>query len=80
MDQDTQSFFHSHVDGGSSCVVAAYVFNISGGHVLGLFSTLEKAHTWVDTFEDDHSVTACVFSPYVIDVPEFGNVSVQQRQ
>lgn len=80
MDAETQAFFKSHTESGASYVVAVYVFDDEGGHVLGLFSTLENAHAWADTFEGEPRITSCLFSPYVVDVPEFGNVAVKQRQ
>jgi hypothetical protein len=35
-----------------------------------IFSTQEKAQSWVDTLPED---VAAIFVPLVVDVPEFGN-------
>ena len=37
----------------------------------GIFSTMENATAWADK-----QTSPCVIAPFVLDVPEFGNVEV----
>ena len=46
---------------------------------VDIFSTREKADAWADKFDADDGY-ACVFVPYVVDEPEFGNVPRRERQ
>lgn len=50
-----------------------------GDKDYAVFSTIEKARAWCDTLCEetyDHTVAA----PFVVDVPEFGNVPKRDRQ
>lgn len=69
--QDTLEFYERHcaMPGG---VVIAFCYSADGDEMVsGVFSSLEKASEWVATHQDEGSV---IFSPYVIDQPEYGNV------
>lgn len=71
IDPETRAFYDRHCStpGG---VVLAHIYDSDGDEMeTGVFSSLAKAHEWVGTRVD---ATAAVFSPYVIDAPEYGNV------
>lgn len=79
-DLEVDAIFRLHTSGGPQNVVLAIV-TCDGRERYGIFSTLDRAHEWADTFDcDDEESSGAVFVPYVIDVPEYGNVPKGQRQ
>lgn len=76
---DIDPFYAAHAAGGPGNVVVVHVVLKDGGERLGIFSTIEKARAWSESLDDDahHGV---VFVPYVVDVPEYGNVPKGERQ
>lgn len=74
-DKDLLDFYEQHcaMPGG---VVIAFCYDGDGEAAeTGVFSTLEKASEWVSAHQIEGSV---IFSPYVIDQPEFGNVPAKE--
>lgn len=66
---DPDGFYERHRGGsGNVVVVLAYSHGIER---TGIFSSIEKAQEWRDTLGDDWT---CIFAPYVVDEPDFGNV------
>lgn len=76
---EVDEFYALHAAGGSGNVVAVHAQRKDGGERLGIFSTVERARAWSDSLSDDEYVGS-VFVPYVIDVPEYGNVPKGERQ
>ena len=66
---DPDGFYQRH-RGGSGNVVVVFAYS-DDDMITGIFSSIEKAEAWRDTIGEDFS---CVFAPYVVDVPDFGNV------
>lgn len=80
-DPEIEAFYAKHAECGPSHVVVAHIYRQGSHEITGVFSTLQKAREWVDSFgADDHDDVAAIFSPYVIDTPEFGNVPERMRQ
>lgn len=79
MDAETAQFWAKHAAGGPTHVVLAIAVYKEGGFRNGIFSDIEKATAWSDALDDDE-YGHVVLSPYVIDVPEFGNVPQSQGQ
>jgi hypothetical protein len=75
------AFYAAHAAGGPGNVVLALAQPIIADHGerIGVFSTIAKARAWADTLSEDE-FAGVVFSPYVIDVPEYGNVPKGERQ
>ena len=63
----------------SKPVVIAVLLKEGEQERVDVFSTREKADAWADKFSGDDGY-ACVFVPYVVDEPEFGNVPRRERQ
>jgi len=82
MSAETARFWADHIAGGPGNVVVALAQPLPGvehGERIGIFSTIENASAWADTLSEDE-FSGVVFVPYVIDVPEYGNVPEGERQ
>ena len=79
MSDSAETFYAQHAAGGPTNVVVAYAIRKDEGQDIGIFSTLQKAREWSDALSDDR-YHGCVFAPYIIDVPEFGNVPKEAQQ
>lgn len=83
IDAETRTFFDDHAAGGPSNVVIVH-FYADGNERVGVFSTLEAAYRWVDKVRDDERLeddeSCAVFVPYIIDVPEYGNIPKNKQQ
>lgn len=66
----TDPFWQTH-RGGSGPVVVVHAIN-EDEERFAIFSCIENAEAWADELDDDWS---CVFAPYVVDEPEFGNAT-----
>lgn len=78
-DETPEQFFARHVAGGPTHVVAAFAERAIDGCDFAVFSSLALAQAWADGL-DDADYDGVVFVPYVIDVPEFGNVPREMQQ
>lgn len=67
--EEWRGFYDQH-RGGTGNIILVSIFG-DGLERVAMFSCIERAEEWADTFGDDARV---VFSPYVIDEPDFGNV------
>lgn len=76
---DIDAFYAEHAAGGPGNVVAVHAMRRDGRERLGVFSTFEKARAWSDSLSE-REYSSVVFAPYVIDVPEYGNVPKGERQ
>jgi hypothetical protein len=76
---ESTRFWAEHAAGGPGNVVAAYARRNDGGETLGIFSTIALAEAWAESL-DEEEYAGVVFAPYVIDVPEYGNVPKEERQ
>jgi hypothetical protein len=67
---EVAAFFASHCStpGG---VIVVEVWADGERQQTGIFRSFDKAMAWRDRFGDDG---AAIFSPYVLDEPDFGNV------
>lgn len=70
-ENEASEYYRRHCSIYGGVVVAFHIKDDGGVDVLGIFSTLEKAHEWVDEHVDEGDL---LFSPYVVDEPEFGNI------
>lgn len=75
---DTEKYFEKHEAGGPTHVVVAKAVGRHGNDCEGIFSSIANAQAWADTL-DDENFHGVVFVPYVIDVPEFGNIAKDTR-
>lgn len=66
----TDPFWQTH-RGGSGSVVVVFAIRTDEEQVA-VFSCIENALKWADGLDEDW---CCVFAPYVIDEPEFGNAT-----
>lgn len=64
----TDPFWETH-RGGSGPVVVVFAIR-DEEEKIGVFSCIENAKEWADKFDEEWT---CVFSPYVVDEPDFGN-------
>ncbi len=62
------AFFEKHCAGGG--VISTLVVLPDGSDREGIFSTIDKAEFWVDSFGPD---AIAVHSPKIVDYPEYGN-------
>ena len=77
---EVDEFYAEHEAGGPTHVVMAIgVCKGSDGFRNGIFSTIAKARAWANTLSDDE-YEHVVFAPYIVDVPEYGNVLKRHRQ
>jgi hypothetical protein len=68
-----QEFYAKH-RGGSGPVVVVTAVDIWGNERQGIFSSLERAKAWRETLGSDFT---CIYAPYVVDAPEWGNEAQQ---
>lgn len=66
--EEWRGFYEQH-RGGSGNIIMVSVF-LDGMDRVAMFSSIERAEEWANTLGDDVSV---VFSPHVVDEPDFGN-------
>lgn len=76
---DAERSFDDHVAGGPTNIIVATAI-CNDGDFIGIFSTYAGAQKWADSWEDDEECKGIVFAPYVIDVPEYGNVPKAEQQ
>lgn len=68
----TRNLYLEHCSSNNGVVL---VNAINGdNHINGIFSCLEKAQQWTDGLGDEW---ACIFSPFIIDEPDYGNAVKQ---
>lgn len=75
---EVRAFYAKHCASGG--VVIVQVLDGSGGlDDMAVFSSLDNAHAWADgLWRSEHDDRRCLFIPYVIDVPEHGNLDPHQ--
>ena len=67
-DEELDEFYRKHRGGsGSVIIVSAYG---DGDERQAVFGSVEAAREWSDALGESWS---CIFSPYVVDEPDFGN-------
>lgn len=74
-DPEVAEFYARHC-AFKGAVVLVTVFSDGGEkeHV-GVFSNIDSAKAWSDRVHDKEAdVEAALFSPYIIDVPDYGNI------
>lgn len=71
--EEWRAFYNKH-RGGTGNVIMVSVFGGGKLNRVAMFSCIENAEKWASTFGDDVPV---VFSPHVVDEPEFGNATKQ---
>lgn len=69
---DPDEFYAKH-RGGSGSVIIVMAIN-KNAERMGVFGSIETAQLWALEFGDDWH---CIFSPYVVDEPGFGNETKQ---
>ena len=70
--EEWRGFYNQH-RGGSGNIIMVTAVPPSGElrkARIAMFSCIESAEEWAQTFSDEHQV---IFAPYVIDEPDFGN-------
>lgn len=70
---DAPEYFKGHRGGSGPVVLVIAVSDHGDGERHGIFGSIETAMAWRDTLGDDWT---CIYAPYVVDVPEFGNRTV----
>jgi hypothetical protein len=68
---DPDGFYDRH-RGGSGNVIVVHAYS-DDDQITGVFSSIETAQAWRDSLDEDE--WTCVFAPYVVDEPDFGNVT-----
>jgi hypothetical protein len=79
LSEDIDAFYAEHTAGGPTHVVATIAVRKDGSSDFAVFSTLDKARAWSASLSEE-TYEHCVHSPYIVDVPEYGNVPKGQRQ
>ena len=69
---DPDGFYERHRGGSGNVVVVFAYSEFNYDELTGIFSSIEKAHAWRDTLGDEWT---CIFAPYVVDEPDYGNVT-----
>ena len=72
--EEWREFYDQHRGGAGNIIMVSVFGNRKSENRVAMFSCIEKAEQWADTFGDGVQV---VFSPHVIDEPEFGNAVKQ---
>ncbi|WP_296201744.1 hypothetical protein [uncultured Hyphomicrobium sp.] len=67
--EEWRGFYNEH-RGGSGNIIMVSVFG--NAPRVAMFSSIERAEEWANAFGDD---TQVVFSPHVVDEPDFGNAT-----
>jgi hypothetical protein len=82
MDAEVAQYYAEHFASGDNHVLLVEVGLPNGDRHHGIFRCTEKANAWAETFDygDEDEESYALFSPYVIDVPEFGNIPKSERQ
>lgn len=72
---DAQTMMHAH-DALESGVYLVEVWH--GNKILlhAVFSTVAKAQEWMDTLLDEYQ---CLCAPFVVDMPDYGNVPKKEQ-
>lgn len=70
MSASESAFYGNHRGGAGPVIIAVAIEDFSGAHRYGVFSTLELAQEWSGHLGDRF---ACVFAPYIVDDPDWGN-------
>lgn len=74
--EEWRGFYHQH-RGGHGNVIMVTAVPPSGDlrrARLAVFSCIETAEKFAETFSDEHQI---IFAPYVVDEPDFGNATKQ---
>lgn len=76
MDDEVTAFYARHCASPGGVILARIVDDTDTDTAMGIFSTLEAAREWSDTWDD-----GCIafFIPHVIDVPDYGNVPMDEQ-
>lgn len=72
--EEWRDFYNQH-RGGSGAIIMVTAVPPSGDlrkARIAMFSTIDKAETWADTFGAKCQI---VFAPYVVDEPDYGNAT-----
>ncbi len=72
MASDHPDFYKTHRGGTGAVVLVIAINDSTKEHRHGIFGSIETAEAWRDTLGDD---VTCVYSPYVVDCPEWGNIT-----
>lgn len=70
MTDDAANFYRNHRGGSGAVVLAIAIDTVTKTERHGIFGTIELANEWSDHLGDDF---VCVFSPYIVDDPDWGN-------
>ena len=78
MSAEKDEFFARH-RGGTGNVVVAWVLKDGERDQISVFGSIEQANAWANRFNEDDGYV-CVFVPFVVDEPDYGNVPKRERQ
>lgn len=67
---DEELFYQNHRGGNGAVVVVTAIGNSDNQDRLGIFGSIETAHEWRRSLGNSFT---CVFSPYIVDDPDWGN-------
>lgn len=70
MGAEASLFYQRHRGGQGAVVVATAIHGEDGDERTGIFSCIETAQAWSDALGERW---ACVFCPYIVDDPDWGN-------
>lgn len=63
-------FYENHRGGHGAVVLAIAIDTATHAERHGIFGSIELAQSWSDSLGDGY---VCVFSPYIVDDPDWGN-------
>ena len=69
-------FYKNHRGGLGAVVTVTAINSETGSELLGVFSSVETAESWRGSLPDGYH---CIFSPYIVDDPDWGNEANTRR-
>jgi hypothetical protein len=67
---DLENFYACHRGGSGAVIMVTAVHDRSKMERYGIFGSMETAQEWRRSLGDEFT---CVFSPYIVDDPDWGN-------
>jgi hypothetical protein len=77
MVDECEEFYKVHRGGSGAVIVVTAVHDDTHEERMGIFGSAETAHEWRRSLPDNF---ICVFAPYIVDDPDWGNEADTRRK
>jgi hypothetical protein len=67
---DMEIFYRNHRGGGGAVIMVTAINDADHSEQHGIFGSIDTAHEWRRHLGDGYT---CVFAPYIVDDPDWGN-------